>query len=91
MVIPSSPQLAQDVEDLAHKFGVEGGGDLIEQHDFRRHGQRADDRDALLLPARELVGIVLHPVGKAEALEECGDRFGQLICGFFQARGGGRA
>ena len=31
--------------------------------------ERARDRDALLLPARELVGVVLEPLAEADALE----------------------
>jgi hypothetical protein len=52
------------------------------EHDLRRHGQRPDDRDALLLTARKLVGIMPHPVGEAEALEELGDRRGQVLLRF---------
>ena len=31
---------------------VERGGGLVEEHDLRTHGERARDRDALLLAAR---------------------------------------
>ena len=49
-------QLAQHVEHLAHKLGVQRAGDLVEEHDLRLHGERAQDGHALLLTARELVG-----------------------------------
>src|SRR4051794_22594966 len=43
------------LEDLAGELRIERRGDLVEKHELRLHGERARDRDALLLPARELV------------------------------------
>ena len=54
-------ELGHHGQDLADKLGIEGRRRLIEQHDFRVHGQRPGDRDPLLLSARELgrVGVFL--------------------------------
>ena len=54
MVMPSLRQLDHHVEHLADHLGVERRGRLVEQHHDRVHAQRAGDRDALLLPARQL-------------------------------------
>ena len=44
-------------QHLAGQFGIERRGDLVEQHQLGLHRQRAGDGDALLLAARELLGI----------------------------------
>lgn len=44
-------EFEHDVEHLAHQFGVERGGRLVEQHDLRLHGERAGDGHTLLLAA----------------------------------------
>jgi hypothetical protein len=69
IVMPSRCS-CRSIQHLADQFRVERGGDLVEQHDLRLHRQRPDDRHALLLAARELVGIMVHVVGKTEALEQ---------------------
>ena len=38
---------------------VEGGQRLVEQQDLRARGERAGERDALLLAARQLIGIAV--------------------------------
>ena len=51
------PVLHQPVDRLLHdvlRFGVERGGRLVEQQHLGVDEQRTRDRDALLLPAREL-------------------------------------
>jgi len=50
-------QLAHDVQHPRHQLGIERRGDLVEQQHQRVHGERAGDGDALLLPARQAVGI----------------------------------
>ncbi len=54
----------------ATSSGIEGARDLVEQHEVRLHRESAHDRDALLLPAGQPVGILLALVGEAEAGEE---------------------
>ena len=63
-------QLADDVEHLGHELRVEGGGDLVEQQQVRLHGQRADDGHALLLAAREPVGVLVRLLIEPEAPEQ---------------------
>ena len=52
------------------EFGIERRGDLVEQQEHRVHGKRADDGDALLLAARQPVGIFLGLVLEADAGEQ---------------------
>ncbi len=44
-------------DHLADQLRVEGGGDLVEQHQARLHRQRPGDGDALLLPAGKLLRV----------------------------------
>jgi hypothetical protein len=62
--------LHQPLERLLHQplaFGVERAGRLVEQQDRRVAQQRAGDRDALALPAREP-----RPALAEEGVEPCG-------------------
>src|SRR5215210_3219137 len=55
-------ELAYELEHLADKLRVERARDLVEQQRARAGRERADDRDALLLAARQPVGaLVLAP------------------------------
>ena len=54
IVMPSSASSFIDVQDLFDQLWVEGGRDLIEQHEFRLHGQGSGDGDPLLLTVEEL-------------------------------------
>ena len=58
--------LAQEREDLGARAGVEVAGRLVGEHHRRLRDERPGDRDALLLPARELGGAVREPVGEAD-------------------------
>ena len=58
---PVVGEVAHDDQHLADELGVERGGDLVEEHHVRLHHQRAGDRDALLLAARELVRMLVAP------------------------------
>ena len=55
---PDPSQVAHHDQHLADELRIERGGDLVEEHHVRLHHQRARDRDALLLAARELMRIV---------------------------------
>src|SRR5680860_610916 len=46
---PFARESAHDVENLTNHLRVERRGRLVEQHQFRLHGQRSGDGDALLL------------------------------------------
>ena len=48
---------ADDAQHLAREQRVERGGRLVEKENFRLHRERAGDGHALLLPARELIGV----------------------------------
>ena len=58
------------IEHLADELGVESGRDLVEEDDLRRHHQRARDRDALLLAARELVRVLAGLLREPDDVEE---------------------
>ena len=68
--MPAGGQLADHVEHLGDEFGVEGARHLVEEEQPGLHRERAHDRDALLLPTGEAVGIVEPLVDEPEALEE---------------------
>src|SRR5215510_6608471 len=71
--------LLEHLQHLAGELGVEGGGDLVKQHKLRFHGERAGYRDALLLAARELVGIGIDLVREADAGEGTGGEFASRL------------
>ncbi len=70
IVIPDCRQLADDGEHLADQLRVERAGDLVEQHQLRLHRQRAHDRGALLLAARQPVRVLAGLVAEPEAVEQ---------------------
>src|SRR6185369_8033849 len=45
--------LAEELEDLLRRDGVEAGGRLVVEDDWRLRDRRPRDPDALLLPTRE--------------------------------------
>ena len=57
-------------QHLADGLGVERRGRLVEQHELRLHGERAGDRDALLLAARELRRVLRGIFGEADLGEQ---------------------
>ena len=63
-------ELADHVEHLGDELGVERARDLVEEEKLRLHRERARDRDALLLAAREPVGVLVPLVREPEALEQ---------------------
>ena len=67
---PPGRQLADHVEHLGDELRVERARDLVQQHDVGLHRQRANDRDALLLPARQPIGILVRLVGQPEPVEQ---------------------
>ena len=58
-------RVAQELEDLAARLRVEVAGRLVGEDDGRARDERARDRDALLLAARELGRAVVQPVARA--------------------------
>ena len=63
-------EVAHDGQHLADQLGVERAGDLVEQHRLGLHGERPGDGDPLLLPARQLLGIVVGAVGEANLAQQ---------------------
>ena len=59
-------RVAQQLEDLAARRGVEVAGRLVGEDDRRPRDERAGDRDALLLAAGELGRSVRAAVGEAD-------------------------
>ncbi len=68
-------ELAEQVEDLGARARVEVAGGLVGEHELGLEQERAGDRDALLLAARELRGQVVAPRPEPDALEQL-DRAG---------------
>ena len=66
IVRPDVGEFADQGEHLADEFGIQRAGDLVEQQQPRVVGQRAGDRDALLLAAGELVRVGIRLVGQAD-------------------------
>ena len=60
-------QLDEQVEDRGLHGDVERGGRLVADDEARLAGERARDRDALLLAARELAGGWAQSVAVGEA------------------------
>ena len=75
--MPSRGELLHHVEHVADRLRVERARRLVEEHQRRVHRERARDRDALLLSARELAGVRVALVGEPDPVEQAlgvGDR-----------------
>ena len=62
--------VAQQLHDVAAVGGVEVAGRLVGQDNRRSVGQRARERDALLLAARQLRRVVMRAAGQPDLLEQ---------------------
>ena len=69
IVVPPRVDLLEQVHDLARHQRIEVAGRLVGEQEARLAGERARDRDALLLAARELRRQVLHARGEADELQ----------------------
>src|SRR5579864_6021831 len=67
--VAAGVQLVEELHDLDRGGGIEVAGRLVGEQQRRVVHQRAGDRHALPLAARQLVGVVVHAVGQADALE----------------------
>ena len=63
--------LLKETQELVSRFGVERAGRLIGEDELRVCDKRAGDGGALLLSARDLIGVFLQDVLDAEL---CGNR-----------------
>ena len=65
VVMPSSVWMRRiSSRSCTRTFGVEGTERLVEQQHARARDEGAGERDALLLPARELVGEAIAVLGR---------------------------
>ena len=62
-------ELAEEVDHFLAGLGVEVAGRLVAQQQLRRAEQRARDRDALLLAARQLARPAVREVGEPDAAQ----------------------
>src|SRR5262245_42390608 len=62
-------QALEDAHDLLRGAGIQVAGRLVGQDQLRVVDERAGDRDALLLSARELARVVVPAVREADDLE----------------------
>src|SRR3989344_5555008 len=63
---------------LAGELRVHGRGHLVKQHHLRLHRQRPGNGHALLLPARELLGVRLRLVRQPHLLQRAGGNLARL-------------
>ena len=63
-------QLLHQLQNLSDHLGVKGGGRLVKQQHVGVHSQRAHNRNALLLPAGQHVGVGVGLVGQTDALQQ---------------------
>jgi hypothetical protein len=63
-------ELAQELHHRQRGAGVERGGRLVADQDRRIAAERARDRDALLLAARQVGGQLVHARAEADPLEQ---------------------
>ncbi|KAG0772046.1 hypothetical protein G6F22_016013 [Rhizopus arrhizus] len=63
-------QFLDHAEHFGHQFRVQRRGRLVEQQHFRLQGQRAGNRHALLLAARQLAREGIGLVGQAHPLQQ---------------------
>ena len=73
-------QLLHDVQHLADQLRVERRGRLVEEHQLGLHGQRAGDRDPLLLAAGELRRVGVELVVEADPVEQLGASSSACSC-----------
>ena len=65
-----APDVEQQIHDVPPGRRVQVARRLVGQDDRRIVGERAGDRDALLLPAGQLRRIVVRAIGQADLLQQ---------------------
>ncbi len=73
-----SVEVLEQLDDLLCPARVQVPGGFVCQHDRWASNDRAGDRNALTLAARELGGAVLEPVGEPDALQRGGRELAPL-------------
>ncbi len=74
-------QLVKKTHDLYAGLGVKVACRLIRQNNRRAVDQRARNGDSLALTARELIGLVVHAVGKANVSQRFNRALHTRRCG----------
>ena len=78
----------QQIHHLLAGLAVQVAGRLVGQQDFGFGGEGTRHRDALLLTARQLAGIMLEPMAEADGMQDvAGAGEGVLTAGEFQRHG----
>ena len=72
--------LAQQVHDLERQIGIEVAGRFVGEQQHRIVDERARDRDALLLTARQVLRVGVHAVLQPDPLEDL-ERAAPLVRG----------
>ena len=72
-------QLLEDAHDFFRCARVEIAGRLVRKKNRRVRDERACDGDALLLPARQLRGLILFAARESDAMQRGERRFAPLI------------
>ena len=70
VVLRVAVDVEQQLDDLMPGRAVEVAGRLVGEQDRRIVGERAGDRDALLLAARELRRVVMAAIGEADLVQQ---------------------
>lgn len=69
-------QAPQQLKHVPPRGSVEIAGRFVGEHEERLVGERARDGDTLLLATRQALGIVIHPVGETDLIEQATGRAG---------------
>src|SRR5271170_2960066 len=67
------------IPEFATRLGVDAGGRLVEQQQFRLMQHAGGEREALLPAAGELTGELIGPVGKSHARHDTLDRGATIV------------
>ena len=83
-------QLLHQFQNLAHHFGVEGAGGLVEQDHVRVHGKGTGNGNTLLLTAGKALGVGIGLVGQAHAGQQLVGLVGNGLLILELEQGGGQ-
>ena len=83
-------KLLHQFQNLAHHFGVEGAGGLVEQDHVRIHGKGTGNGNALLLAAGKALGVGIGLVGQAHAGQQLVGLVGDGLLILQLQQGGGQ-
>ena len=70
LTVPLTLALSSEVHDLGRRLGVNGSRRLVGKENRRVIGECDRNCDPLLLTARELEHLAVHPVGETDLVEK---------------------